>query len=119
MFQNNIQELPKLKNENLENIFKIYQDKDEFYFYNLLQSIHFPVDLPDAYFAQYNVTYGDTWPYISYKVYNNTMLWWIITLANSIINPTEPLVPGTVLKIPNTNIVSEILTQIVTGESDE
>lgn len=116
MYQNNIAELPRLKNENLENIFNVYQDDNDFYYYNLLQSIHFPQNLPDSYFVQYNVTYGDTWPYVSYKVYNNTKLWWVITLANNIINPTEPLVPGTILKIPNIDVVSEILTQIATSD---
>lgn len=116
MYQNNITELPRLKNENLENIFNVYQDDNDFYYYNLLQSIHFPQNLPDSYFVQYNVTYGDTWPYVSYKVYNNTKLWWVITLANNIVNPTESLAPGTILKIPNIDVVSEILTQIATSD---
>lgn len=112
MYQNDIKELPRLKAENIENIFHIYQDKDDLYFYNLLQSIHFPQNLPDSYFQQYNVTYGDTWPYISYKAYGNIRLWWVITLANNIVNPTTPLESGTILKIPNVDVVSEILTQI-------
>lgn len=116
MYQNNITELPRLKNENLENIFNVYQDDNDFYYYNLLQTIHFPQNLPDSYFVQYNVTYGDTWPYISYKVYNNTKLWWVITLANNIINPLDPLQSGTILKIPNIDVVSEILTQIATSD---
>jgi nucleoid-associated protein YgaU len=116
MYQNSITELPRLKNENLENIFNIYQDDNDAYYYNLLQTIHFPQNLPDAYFGLYNVTYGDTWPFISYKVYSNTKLWWVITLANNIINPIIPLQPGTTLKIPNTEIVSEILTQIITSD---
>lgn len=116
MYQNSITELPRLKNENLENIFKVYQDKNDFYYYNLLQTIHFPQNLPDSYFIQYDVTYGDTWPYIAYKVYEDIKLWWVITLANNIINPTEPLVPGTTLKIPNIEVVSEILTQIATSD---
>lgn len=116
MYQNNITELPRLKNENLENIFNVYQDDNDFYYYNLLQSIHFPQNLPDSYFVQYNVTYGDTWPFVSYKVYNNTKLWWVITLANNIINPLDLLQSGTILKIPNIDVVSEILTQIATSD---
>lgn len=115
-FQDNINELPKLKPENFENIFHVYQDKNDLYFYNLLQTIHFPQNLPASYFQQYSVTYGDTWPYISYKVYGDIKLWWIIALANNIINPIEPLIPSTILKIPNVNVVSEILTQIATTD---
>jgi nucleoid-associated protein YgaU len=116
MYQNSIKELPRLKTENLENIFHIYQNENDLYFYNLLQTIHFPQNLPDSYFQQYNVTYGDTWPYISYKVYGDTRLWWIITLANNIINPTHVLNSGDILKIPNIEVVSEILTQITTAD---
>jgi len=116
MYQNDIKELPRLKVENLENIFKVYQDEGDLYFYNLLQTIHFPQNLPDSYFVQYDVTYGDTWPYISYKVYGDIRLWWVITLANNIINPTQQLEPGSVLKIPNVDVVSEILTQITTTD---
>ncbi len=116
MYQNDIKELPRLKTENLENIFKVYQDVNDLYFYNLLQTVHFPQNLPDSYFIPYNITYGDTWPYISYKVYGDTRLWWIITIANNIINPIEKLEPSTVLKIPNIEVVSEILTQITISD---
>lgn len=117
MYQNEIKDLARLKTENMENIFHIYQDENDLYFYNLLQTIHFPQNLPDSYFRPYSITYGDTWPYISFKVYGEIKLWWIITLANNIINPVEPLVVGNILKIPNIEVVSEILTQItVTDE---
>jgi hypothetical protein len=49
-------------------------------------------------------------------VYGEIKLWWIITLANNIINPVEPLVVGSTLKIPNVEVVSEILTQITTTD---
>lgn len=116
-YQNNIKELPRLKDENYENIFKVYQTEDGSYYYNLLQTLHFPENLPDSFFSTYTVEYGDTLPYISYKVYNNIRLWWVITHANNIINPTIKLEPGTVLKIPKTEIVSTILTEIGLQES--
>ena len=116
IYQNDIQELSKLKEENMENIFHLYQNENDLYFYNLLQTIHFPQNLPDNYFELYSVNYGDTWPYISFKVYNSVRLWWIITLANDIINPTLLPESGSTLKIPKIEIVTEILTQLTTQE---
>lgn len=116
MYQNEIKDLARLKTENMENIFNIHQDENSLYFYNLLQTIHFPQNLPDSYFQPYNITHGDTWPYISFKVYGEIKLWWIITLANNVINPVQPLVAGNILKIPNVEVVSEILTQITTTD---
>jgi LysM repeat protein len=116
MFQNLIKELPNLEDTTFENIFHIYQDKDEKYFYNLLNTIHIPQNLPDAYYTTYSVSPVDTWPLISYNVYNDTKLWWLILLTNNISNPTIPLKPGTELKILKTSIVSEILTELLTTD---
>jgi len=114
MKQNSFKELPRLKDENYENIFNVYQDGNDFYYYNLLQTIHFPQDLPDSYFETYDVKYNDTWPLISYKKYNNIKLWWIIALANGVVNPINFLVPGKTIRIPKQQVVTLILTQIVT-----
>jgi len=117
MYQNEIKELPRLKNENYENIFSVQQTDEGYYFYNLLQTLHFPQNLPENYFISYNVKYEDTWPLISFKQYNNTKLWWVITHANNIINPVDFPPAGTAIRIPKPEVVSEILTQIITQES--
>jgi LysM repeat protein len=114
MHQNNIPSLPRLRDENYENIFNVYVDKDDFYFYNLLQTVHFPQTLPDNYFEFYNVKYNDTWPVISYKFYKKINLWWLIALANNVVDPINSLIVGSILKIPKPQVVTEILTQIVT-----
>lgn len=113
MYQNEIKELPFLNDQSFENLFQVYTDQDDFYFYNLLQTIHFPQNLPDSFFESYSVKYNDTWPTISYKHYNTTKLWWIIALANNVLNPINFLNPGNIIKIPKTFVVTEILTQIV------
>lgn len=114
MYQNQIKELPRLKNENYENIFNIFQDKDEKYFYNLLQTVHFPDNLPNGYFDNYTTGYDETLPVIAYRVYGDIRLWWVITHANNIIDPTKKISPGIGLKIPKIQIVTEILTQLIT-----
>jgi LysM repeat protein len=112
MKQNQISALEKLHPENLENIFNVYQDSDGLYYYNLLQTIAFPQNLPLSLFNNYTVSYGDTWPYISYKSYNTPNLWWVILLANNIQNPLEPLLPGTSIKVPIDLVARDVLAQI-------
>jgi len=114
MLQSFIRELPKLEDTNIENIFQVHQDENENYFYNLLQTVHIPQNLPESYYTIYDVSPIDTWPLISYNVYNDTKLWWLIALTNNISNVTAPLKPGTQLKILKTSIVSEILTELLT-----
>lgn len=112
MKHNQINKLSRIKKENMENVFNVYQEEGGFYYYNLLQTVVFPTDLPESVFNKYVVRNQDTWPFISYKAYNNTNLWWLILLANDIIDPTKIAKPGTVLRIPNKAIVQEVLTQI-------
>jgi hypothetical protein len=115
MKQNSIVSLNKLKTENYENIFNVYREENGLYYYNLIQTVVFPSNLPKGLFSVYEIGHGDSWPYISYKVYNTPNLWWIILLANQIDNPTNNPVPGSLLKIPKTDIVKEVLAQIKKG----
>lgn len=110
--QNQIEDLPKLDAENLENIFNVYRDKNGMYYYNLLQTISFPDNLPLSLFTSYTIKYGDTWPFISFKTLNSPNLWWVILLANKIQNPVISPLPGTVIKIPLIQVVREILSQL-------
>jgi hypothetical protein len=114
MFQNSIEDLPKLENENYENIFNVYQDNSGYYFYNLLQTLVIPSDLPEGYYDNYSIVYGDTWPLISYKNYNTPNLWWAILPVNNITDPTKTPTPGNQIKILKSRYVSEILSQIST-----
>jgi len=114
MNQNSIKNLPRLKQENYENIFNIYQDEDNKYFYNLLQTIVLPTNLPDGYYKEYYTVQGDTWPLISYKNYDTTNLWWVITQVNNILNPVELPESGIKLKILKPKAVSIILNQLIT-----
>jgi hypothetical protein len=112
MKQNQIKDLPKLSIDNYENIFNVYQEEDGMYYYNLLNSIQFPPNLPATLFNKYTVKTGDTWPFISYKAYKNPNLWWIIILANNIQNPVMMTESGTEILIPVIDVVKEVLGQI-------
>lgn len=113
MKQNSKSELKRLNEELLENVFNVYQTEDGMYYYNLLQSVAFPQNLPKSLFDEYDVVYGDTWPYISYKTLKSPNLWWLIMLANNIENPLVAPKPGTTLKIPIQEIIKRILLEII------
>ena len=112
MYQNQISELPYLSEERLENIFNVYLDDDNKFFYNILETVDFPENLPDGLFSTYTVEPGDTLPFISYKVFGTIFLWWVICIVNKIDNPVQPLKTGTVLKILNDNTVRVLLQEI-------
>ena len=112
MKQNQISDLPNLSFELYENIFNIYKNENGAYFYNILQTIVFPDNLPASFFSIYNVTHGDTWPYISFKLYNTPNMWWLLMLANKINNPLEQPRAGDSIAAPRLEIAKSILTEI-------
>jgi nucleoid-associated protein YgaU len=87
-------------------------DEDGRYFYNLLQNIIFPDNLPTGFFNYYDVSPGDTLPFISYKTYKSIHLWWTICLVNGIDNPTIKLEPGTKLKILKDDTVKLLIREL-------
>ena len=111
--QNQISTLPRLDSELMVNIFHVYQQKDTGrYYYNLLQNISFPQDLPASFFNEYVFQYEDSWPLVSYKHYNTPNLWWIILLANNIMDPTKFPEVGSALKIPTKQTVDLVIQKI-------
>jgi hypothetical protein len=114
MNQNSIKNLPKLRNENYENIFQIYTDEEGMYYYNILQTISLPSNLPEGYFQYYNVQYGDTWPLISYKNYKTPNLWWAILPFNNILDPTKIPENSTRIKVLKIQFLRSVLNEITT-----
>lgn len=114
MYQNAISELPNLSEEKYENIFSVYLDENNRYFYNLLQAVTLPDNLPGGFFDEYIIVPNDTLPFISYKVYGTINLWWVVCIANNINDPTKPLEVGLKLKVPKPSIVRTIVQQIKT-----
>lgn len=114
MRQNEIDDnnISRLVPQQYENIFNVYVDGDGYYFYNLLKTVNFPEDLREDIFSLYTVQDRDTWTGISWKVYNDIRMWWIICAANNITNPLEMPESGTQLKILNIYVVKNILNQL-------
>ena len=101
-----------------ENIFRIYTSKyfsdKEFYFYNILNSIYIPKDVPPAYYYTITINRLLPWTAISYNEYRTMNLWWLICAVNQISNPVRYPVPGTQLKIIRPEFVRTILDNIKT-----
>lgn len=101
-----------LSPQQYENIFNVYEDSDIGYFYNILRTVNFPTDLdPDSY-NLYVVEPLDTWPLISWKIYNSIFLWWTICALNNIQNPIEGLPVGQEIKVLKPMYLQNILNSI-------
>lgn len=85
--------------ENYENVFNVYTDNNDFYYYNLLKKVDFPTDIDPNAYDYYEAGPDDFYPLISYKFYNTIKLWWVICAANQINDPTSAPEAGTILKI--------------------
>ena len=111
--QNNLTELVELDTFRYENLFNVYQNENEQYFYNLLAKVNFPQEISDEYYTTFTVG-NDSIPYtlISYKVYNTISLWWLICAVNHITNPIDFPAPNTQLKILKTQYVRNVLQSI-------
>lgn len=111
--QNNINELAPLSTYRLENLFSIYKNNSDKYFYNLLNTVNIPDDLDPAFFTTYRVPSDNVpWTLISYVNYGTPELWWLICSTNKINNPINFAVGGQQLKILVPEIVSNILASI-------
>lgn len=112
--QNDIGVLPKLNAYNYENLFNVYRDSEnDPYYYNILNTIALPEELDPSIYYEYKVPGPSiAWTILSFKVYGTIKLWWIICLANKIINPIKFPEVGTTLKIIRPEYVREILSSI-------
>lgn len=106
----------EITSENYENIFNVYTDENNFYYYDLLKKVDFPVDLDSEVYDYYQVTGTETYPNLSFKFYKNVTLWWIICAANNIDNPVAQPTAGMVLKIIKPSYVKLILSKIRQNE---
>lgn len=113
LHQNDIPELPRLTQYNFENLFKVYTDIDDLYYYNITNSIFFPDDIAnDAYF-NYRISGSNvSWTYLSYIHYGTIKLWWILCTLNNVDNPMILPEPGTFVKILKPNALRDVLQQI-------
>ena len=98
--------------QDLENLFNVYQDTNDFYFYNLSRTVYFPTNMDTSFYDGYLTQPKDTYPLIAWKFYKNVKLWWLICASNNIFNPVKQPDPGTPLKIIKPMMLNSILTEM-------
>ena len=87
LYQSQIFNLPSLSLTRYENIFKIFKDDDDNYFYNLKTSVTFPDDIDPEFIDTFKLDREVAWTIISYNIYGSIFLWWTLTELNKISNP--------------------------------
>lgn len=109
-FRQDIPYLADVDEYSIENFKRMYLNKDNQFFYNLLtSSINFEGDFdPNTYYV-ITITKKLPWTIISYNEYRNINLWWLILAVNKISNPVKHPVPGTRLKILYPNYVRQVI----------
>lgn len=113
VFQNDLDNVPRLNQYNFENIFKVYPDDDGSLYYNLSNSLFFPSELSlDTYFNYQVPGKGMSWNYLSYIHYGTIRLWWLLCSLNGVDNPMDFPVPGSYVKVLRPNVLRDVLQQI-------
>lgn len=116
-YQNNISSLNQLDLEHYERIFKVFEtvnDDKSFYYYNILKKIQFP-EIINSGIVKFYIT-PSILPFttISYNIYNDIRLWWLLYLVNKDkLGSTIFTVPaGTQLKYVDPLYLDVIFNQI-------
>lgn len=72
-----------------------------------------------SFFTTYEVANGENWDNVSYKIYNNPHLWWIVALFNNIVNPFEELEDGQLLSVLKEDYVYSLVKDLEKIGSEE
>jgi len=117
MKQNEIKDnqVPVLGTYNYEHLFNVYIDEQGMYFYNLLKNVYFPKEMRSDVYTTIFPNPNEFLPQLSYRLYKNVNLWWVIAGINNINNPLEPLDPTVKLKIISSAAILNILNSIEGG----
>lgn len=111
--QNDISNLPQLESFRYENIFNVYKNGSDQYFYNILSKVNFPDNLEEAYYDTYTVPNDKlSYTFISYKLYGTILLWWLVCAVNQIQNPVFFPKAGTKLKYLKPQYARLVISQL-------
>lgn len=83
-YQNTVPSLSALSIKDYERIFKVFKastDDKEFFYYNILKKIDFPV-IDSQYIRYYDVQTRLPMTTVSYNIYGDIKSWWILYLLN-------------------------------------
>jgi hypothetical protein len=94
------------------NIFTLYEDESNQLYFNLINDLSIDGDIDPALYEEIFYNQEENWYNLSYRYYGTTRLWWVILIANNIINPFQDTKTGDRIKILKKEAISEILSQI-------
>ena len=114
IYKNKIPGLGALSEYKYENIFKVYLNKEGYFFYNILKKIVIPDSIDSSIYYMYRLNRSLPYTAISYNHYKTIDLWWLICIVNNIRNPLALLPSGTTLKIINPSHIPSIIDSIKT-----
>lgn len=105
--------LGKINEYNFENFLRLYRNKDNQFFYNILSNtINIDPELDTSVYYEIRVQKSVPWTTLSYNEYRTMHLWWLIMEVNKITDPLSYPVPGTVLKILYPTYVKTVINNI-------
>tara|TARA_R110002074_G_scaffold8587_1_gene35140 strand:+ start:204 stop:572 length:369 start_codon:yes stop_codon:yes gene_type:complete len=106
-----VPELPNIPDYNFENVFNVYK-QDDFYAFNIIKNINIPTELDDEVFYYYRVPGKIAWTALSHKLYGSINLWWLLCIANKIINPVILPEPGMLIRVIYMDQIPGIISAI-------
>ena len=89
------------KSTDISNMFLI-EDTDDIKSYNITSTIHFTNTdmMSSSLYDTYVTKTNDQWTLISHHFYGSVDLWWFVCKFNNIVDPSEVIPSGKILKIP-------------------
>lgn len=99
-----------------ENIFTSYEltndNNDTYMFHNISSKVSLPADIDQNVFEYWVVPGRLPFTSLSYRIYGDMHLWWLIMLANNIRNPVKLLAPGSSIRVIKQEYVGTILDNL-------
>jgi hypothetical protein len=111
-YQRAISELPVLNNFRYENIFKLYQNDLNQYYYNITKKIVLPNNLDPTQFLIYPIKQSMPWTMVSFNIYSTIELWWLLCVVNNIQNPVLQPKTGTYIKALRPELIAPLINDI-------
>lgn len=116
-YQSDVQSLSALSITAYERIFKVYKTErntKEFMFYNILKKIEIPDTIDDEFVSFYKVKANIPLTILSYQIYDDMKLWWLLFLVNKkTLEANRFVVPsGTQIVYIKPEYLSLVLSQI-------
>ncbi len=104
----------RLNNTSLIHQFDILEDDEGNFLLNIWKNYLVSEDVKnnEDFISYYDVPENSWFDQISYEAYENENLWWIVAMANDVVNPFEELTPGETIKILDDSLLYQIIKEI-------